>query len=61
MKPDLELHRGMLRKLYNRVILAEQAAEEARQICHEMQELFFDIEESECPIRMALFKKVVGG
>jgi hypothetical protein len=61
MKPDLELCRGMLRKLYNRVILAEQAAEEARQICHEMQELLFDIEESECPIRMALFKKVVGG
>jgi hypothetical protein len=60
MNQDLELCKILLRRLKSRITLAEQAADEARQICHDIQELIFDAEDDMgCPIIESVLNKIV--
>jgi hypothetical protein len=61
MDKDVEVCRLLLNKLCNRIILAEQAAEEARQICHEVQEILFDIEDNKIDFTTMQLLAKVGG
>ena len=60
MNQDIELCKILLNKLKSRITLAEQAADEARQICHELQEIIFDEEDNMgCPIMESALNKIV--
>jgi hypothetical protein len=60
MSQDIELCKILLRRLKSRITLAEQAADEARQICHDIQEIIFDAEDNMgCPIIESVLNKIV--